>query len=186
MAIACRSCEPSTAIEPKAAFHGIAPGESLVSTRPGNAFSLSAPGTAGGDFFYRAAIRVRGGYTRKAHRIRQAFEFWKVFKMSELSKLCLQVEVSKRHIACQLANEIEFMETTLDRLKDEIAEGGVLERFEQGKQNFMREAPALTAYNKTIAQYSKLYRQFTDLLPDGEPEGDDELDEWIKEQAASR
>ena len=105
--------------------------------------------------------------------------------MSELSELCEQVDISKRHIACQLANEIEFMEATLNKLKDEIAEGGVLEHFEQGKQNFMREAPALTAYNKTIAQYSKLYKQLTDLLPEGDPEDGDELDEWINEQAAN-
>lgn len=105
--------------------------------------------------------------------------------MSELSELCSQVDDSKRHIACQLANEIEFMEETLAKLKEEIAEGGVLEHFEQGKQNFMREAPALTAYNKTIAQYSKLYKQLTDLLPPMTQEKADELDEWIREQSAN-
>ena len=102
--------------------------------------------------------------------------------MSELSELCSQVDDSKRHIACQLANEIEFMEATLAKLKAEIEEGGVLEHFEQGKQNFMREAPALTAYNKTIAQYSKLYKQFTDLLPEITPEEADELHDWLQEQ----
>ena len=46
-----------------------------------------------------------------------------------------------------------------------IREKGTIEEFKQGKQEFLRENPALKSYNTTIKQYSSLYKQLCDLLP---------------------
>ncbi|WP_309459518.1 hypothetical protein [Bacillus thuringiensis] len=53
--------------------------------------------------------------------------------------------------------------------------------FKQGRQVFLREHPALKAYNTTIQSYSRLYKQLVDLLPptDLKPK-EDELIDFIK------
>lgn len=57
------------------------------------------------------------------------------------------------------------MQGTLTELKREIKENGTVEHFENGKQSFLRENPALKSYNVTVQRYSQLYKQLTDLLP---------------------
>ena len=52
-----------------------------------------------------------------------------------------------------LLKNIAFMTKTLYKLQNEINEKGVIEKFEQGKQNFLRENPALKSYNSTIKNY---------------------------------
>jgi len=40
--------------------------------------------------------------------------------------------------------------------------------FKQGKQQFLREHPALTAYNKTLQRFNQVIKQIIDLLPKAE------------------
>lgn len=85
----------------------------------------------------------------------------------------------KRIIAEDLIKEIYFIAETLDQLKKNIKETGIVERFEQGKQNFMRENPALKSYNTTIQRYCLVYKQLTDLIPKKENKpGDDDFDNF--------
>ena len=70
----------------------------------------------------------------------------------------------KKPIGEKLIKELSFMEKTLDRLRDQITETGETEHFQQGKQDFYRESPALKAYNTTVQRYSVMYRQLTDLM----------------------
>ena len=53
-------------------------------------------------------------------------------------------------------------------------EKGVIEKFIQGKQNFLRESPALKSYNSTIKNYTSAVKQLNDLLPEGTKEMDGE------------
>ena len=99
----------------------------------------------------------------------------------ELQNLLPQVDCNKRPIARQLITELDFMKSTLEKLRAEIEANGVVEEFKQGKQQFTRETPALKAYNLTVSRYSMLYKQLTDLLPDGEPEQGDEFDQFVSE-----
>lgn len=71
---------------------------------------------------------------------------------------------NKQYIARNLVNELVFMQKTLDGLKKDINENGAVEHFEQGKQKFLRESPALKSYNAMIQRYSTLYKQLTDLM----------------------
>ena len=75
-----------------------------------------------------------------------------------------KIPEDKRTIGEKLVEELSFMEKTLKRLKDQIAETGEVEHFQQGKQDFYRESPALKAYNTTVQRYSVMYRQLTDLM----------------------
>lgn len=84
---------------------------------------------------------------------------------TELKEILEKIPEDKKTIAGRLADELVFMQATLSDLKKQIKEHGTVELFEQGKQKFMRESPALKSYNTTIQRYSALYKQLTDLLP---------------------
>lgn len=73
-----------------------------------------------------------------------------------------------------LLKNIAFMTITLYKLQNEINEKGVIEKFEQGKQNFLRENPALKSYNSTIKNYTSAIKQLNDLVPDNMPKQDGE------------
>ncbi|MCI6879164.1 MAG: hypothetical protein MR854_00260 [Clostridiaceae bacterium] len=86
-------------------------------------------------------------------------------QISELNKIIKQVPADKRAIATNLVEEIKFMYDTMEELKSKIRQYGTVELFEQGKQKFLRENPAVKSYNTTIQRYSTLYKQLTELLP---------------------
>jgi hypothetical protein len=83
----------------------------------------------------------------------------------KLRQILRLVPKDRKSIAEKLIAEISFMAETLTDLREKIREGGTVDHFKQGKQEFLRESPALKAYNTTIQRYSLLYKQLTDLLP---------------------
>lgn len=85
-------------------------------------------------------------------------------RKSSFKNILDRIPEDKRYIGEKLATELSFMETTLKRLREQITEGGEVEQFQQGKQDFLRESPALKAYNTTVQRYSVMYRQLTDLM----------------------
>lgn len=99
----------------------------------------------------------------------------------QFNKILKQVPEDKKPIAESLIKELTFMALTLDDLKLQVEEGGTVELFKQGKQEFLRESPALKAYNTTVQRYSLLYKQLTDLLPKAAQETQENaLYEFIK------
>ena len=80
----------------------------------------------------------------------------------------------RRIIADDLIKEVYFITETLDELKENIKETGTVEKFEQGKQKFLRENPALKSYNTTIQRYCLVYKQLTDLIPKKENKPEDD------------
>ena len=103
---------------------------------------------------------------------------------SEIRKLKIimkKVPKERLPVAEALFNELEFMQRTLIILKVQITEDGPTAMFKQGRQEFLREHPALKAYNTTIQRYSLLYKQLTALLPATEEKQKiDPLLEFIK------
>lgn len=99
---------------------------------------------------------------------------------TELKEVLTKIPEDKQTIAARLVDELVFMQKTLADLKRQIDENGTVELFEQGKQSFMRESPALKSYNTTIRQYSALYKQLCDLLPKDEPKQTSDVYEFLK------
>ena len=64
-----------------------------------------------------------------------------------------------------LLNELIFMQTTLDDLKKEVMDRGVVTKMCQGKYDIDRANPALNQYNTLIKNYSSCIKQLNDLLP---------------------
>lgn len=83
----------------------------------------------------------------------------------KLKKILKLVPADRKDIAEKLIVEISFVAETLADLREKIKENGTVDHFKQGKQEFLRESPALKSYNTTIQRYSLLYKQLTDLLP---------------------
>ena len=82
---------------------------------------------------------------------------------SDFDQLIEKVPEDRKQIARNLVEELIFMRETLADLRKLIREKGTIEPFEQGRQSFLRESPALKSYNTTIQRYSLLYRQLCDL-----------------------
>lgn len=83
---------------------------------------------------------------------------------TEFREILEKIPDDKKVIGKKLIEELSFMEKTLASLKRQIEENGELEHFQQGKQDFLRESPALKGYNTTVQRYSVMYRQLTDLM----------------------
>ena len=86
-------------------------------------------------------------------------------KKNEFSDILKKIPEDKKKIAENIVDELLFMKETLADLKAQVKENGTVEHFEQGKQNFLRENPALKSYNTTVQRYSQLYKQLTDIIP---------------------
>lgn len=82
----------------------------------------------------------------------------------EYKEILAKIPEDKKVIGEKLVEELSFMEKTLASLKRLIEENGEMEHFKQGKQDFLRESPALKSYNTTVQRYSVMYRQLTDLI----------------------
>ena len=82
----------------------------------------------------------------------------------------------KQELCNSILNELIFMETTMNDLKKEIQEKGVVVDMCQGKYSIQRTNPALNQYNTTMKNYTGCLKQLNDLLPT-ESSQDDEFDE---------
>lgn len=104
---------------------------------------------------------------------------------TELKEILEKIPADKQVIAGRLIDELIFMQETLTDLKKQIKELGTVEHFEQGKQSFLRESPALKSYNNTLRQYSSLYKQLCDLMPkEVEVAKANDIYDFIKEGAS--
>lgn len=84
-------------------------------------------------------------------------------------KMFSGVDKIKFKVNDDLLKNIAFMTITLYKLQNEIDEKGVIEKFEQGKQKFLRENPALKSYNSTIKNYTSAIKQLNELIPENTP-----------------
>ena len=100
--------------------------------------------------------------------------------MRKLKALLKDVPEDRQPIANNLYNELLFMQQTLKVLKEQVQEEGPVSMFKQGQQEFLREHPALKAYNTTIQKYSLLFKQLIDLLPDSQVSNTDELLDFLE------
>lgn len=105
-------------------------------------------------------------------------------KEKSFDEILKKIPKDKRYIGEKLVVELTFLERTLYRLREQIIETGEVEHFQQGRQEFLRESPALKAYNTTVQRYSVMYRQLTDLLGKSvEAEKSNAVYDFLKENA---
>ena len=98
-------------------------------------------------------------------------------KMKELENILKKIPEEKMDQATLISNEMKFILITIDELKKDIQEKGAVEHFINGKQDFLRESPALASYNKLMKTYDTFYKNLIALVPKDELNVDDEFDE---------
>ncbi len=87
------------------------------------------------------------------------------------------LENDRKVLCTSLLNEIIFMQNTLDDLKKQVEENGVVTKMCQGKYDIDRANPALNQYNTLIKNYSSCIKQLNELLPK-EIENNDDFDDF--------
>ena len=96
----------------------------------------------------------------------------KKFNYNSIKDSIENLPKDKQELCNSILNELIFMETTMDDLKKEIQEKGVVVDMCQGKYSIQRTNPALNQYNTTIKNYTSCIKQLNELLPDVSPEDD--------------
>lgn len=102
----------------------------------------------------------------------------KKYDVKTLKTLFDGLSDSKSKLAQNLLNKAEFLEKTLDKLKQKVEADGVIVEMCQGTYSIEREHPALRSYNTTIKNYSNIIKQLSDMLPKSEPNQTDGFDEF--------
>lgn len=93
------------------------------------------------------------------------------------------LEAKRKSTTQGLIHRAAFMRVSLEDLEKELNENGFTEQFSQGDQEpYLRERPTSKIYNSLNANYQKIIKQLTDLLPkedpDREPGGGDDFDNF--------
>lgn len=78
--------------------------------------------------------------------------------MKKLEEIFEDIEPEEKEKAKLLFQELSFCIETAKDLKEQIKKEGSTEHFINGKQNFRRENPSLTAYNKLMKTYNSLFQ----------------------------
>ena len=97
-------------------------------------------------------------------------------KSKELEKILKKIPSEKLNEANLIVDELSFILTTTEELKDKIKKTGAVEHFKNGKQDFLRESPALASYNKLMKTYDTFYKNLINLVPKEELSDDDDFD----------
>ena len=92
----------------------------------------------------------------------------KKYSLKDLEKTFKDMDNDKTRVGLDLLSEAYFLKDTLERLKKEINENEIVGEMQQGSYSINRSNPALKTYNTTIANYQKLIKQLTELLPEKE------------------
>ncbi len=98
-------------------------------------------------------------------------------KISDDFKVILEKIPSESHtIAFKLIEELNWMQQTLTKLKNEVDSKGVIDQYQNGNA---KDSVALKAYNTTVQRYGNLYKQLSDMMTLQEPIETDELMDFI-------
>lgn len=86
-------------------------------------------------------------------------------KSKQLEEILKKVPKDKTNEAELIAEELRFVLATTEKLRKDIEKNGAVEHFINGKQDFLRESPAMISYNKLMKTYNTLYKSLLDLIP---------------------
>lgn len=76
-----------------------------------------------------------------------------------------------------LLKELKFMKTTLQSLKKEIKERGVIVIMPQGNYDIERSNPAIASYNTMVKNYNSTIKQIYELINNNNVKTIDDFDD---------
>lgn len=100
-------------------------------------------------------------------------------KIKEIEEILKKIPSEKQNEAKLVSQKLIYLEEKLLELQKQIDEQGVVEHFINGKQDFLRESPALASYTKLMKTYDTFYKNLIGLLPkEVQEEAPDNFDEF--------
>lgn len=104
-------------------------------------------------------------------------------KSKAIDEILKKIPSDKLNEASLVADKLRYMEDKLEEVQKQIDEKGVVEHFINGKQDFLRESPALASYNKLMKTYDTFYKNLINLVPKetSEEDTDEDIDEFLNE-----
>ena len=100
-------------------------------------------------------------------------------KIKEIDEILKKIPNEKQNEAKLVSQKLIYLEEKLQELQKKIDESGVVEHFINGKQDFLRESPALASYTKLMKTYDVFYKNLIGLLPkETQEETPDDFDEF--------
>lgn len=100
--------------------------------------------------------------------------------MSTLNDMVGLVPEDRRAVAKGLVTELNFMRRTLVQLRKHVDENGPVDLFCNGKQQMLRESPALKSYSTLINRYGALSKQLVSMIPEDQQPEEDEFDQFLR------
>ena len=101
----------------------------------------------------------------------------KEIDLKSLKKTFEEMDSDKGRLGLTLLDETIFMKMTLDELKKNVQDNGVVTKMCQGKYDIERANPALNQYNSLIKNYQNSIKQINELLPKEDLSTEDTFDE---------
>ena len=86
-------------------------------------------------------------------------------EIKRLDKICKDLVISEKGTIAKLIDNIAFMSVTLEDLMEQINKESLIVKVENGSQVYLKENPAITAYNKLFSNFNKGIQQLISLLP---------------------
>lgn len=86
-------------------------------------------------------------------------------EIERLNDILKDVEVKKKETLQGLIVESAFMRATLEDLRKDIDENGVIDEMPQGEYSILRESPYVKTYNTMIQRYTTINDKIMALLP---------------------
>lgn len=107
-------------------------------------------------------------------------------EISRLKKQLKNMPESALNIALSLVKSAAFMTVTLEDLENSINKNGIIEEYQNGKNQWgKKKSPAVEVYNTMVKNHATIIKQLTDLVvekieqkPEEKPTAD-ELDSLI-------
>lgn len=102
-------------------------------------------------------------------------------EISRLNKIYRDIDGKQKDVVQGLILRAAFMRVSLDEMEQDINQNGYTEKFSQGNQDpYDRKRPVLELYNTMNANYQKICKQLSDLLPKVESiMPDDGFDDFV-------
>lgn len=85
----------------------------------------------------------------------------------------------KKAIAQRIISELDFINETLEVLKEDVRKNGPTEHYINGKQNFIRERTSMKEYNYMVQRMGQLIKQLVNLMPDKPDDTTNALKDFI-------
>lgn len=104
-------------------------------------------------------------------------------KTNEIDEILKKIPNEKMNEASLIADKLRYLEAKLVEVQEMIDEKGVVEHFINGKQDFLRESPALKCYTQLMKTYDVFYKNLINLVPKEviDDLNNDDLDDYVND-----